>query len=138
MKKHHDCFCKECIAACKSFPGVLMPGDIGRLARYLGISEQELFDEHLAVMDLGWTRVPVPATNKAPAGMIFVSEEDVRHRCHWLSKRGLCLVHEVKPTECAEAMPCSDLPEVHRRRILACEAWTRPQNRRRLEKLLGE
>lgn len=142
MKKHHTCSCRQCVAACQSHPGSLMPGDLRRLAKYLGMTEQELFNEHIAVLDLGWVRVPFPAARYLPAGQVTTNDDDrwdLRCCCYWLNEDNLCLVHNAKPTECAEAMLCKDSPYKRSpRRVKTCYAWSRQKNRERLARLLGE
>lgn len=142
MKKHKDCSCTACIAACKSHPGSIMPGNLKRLASFLGISEQELFDKHIAVLDLGWVRVPFPAGTHFPPGRVTINTEKQYHlrvRCHWLDNDGLCMVHEAKPTECAETMPCKkSYYGVSQRRKTTCHTWARAENKLRLARLLGE
>lgn len=142
MKKHTACSCRQCVAACLSHPGSLMPGDLRRLARYMKMTEQEMFDNHIAVLDLGRVRIPFPAARHLPAGQVTIYDDDrwdLRCCCHWLDEDGACLVHEFKPKECAETMPCKDFPlKSSPRRVATCHAWSRPENRARLARLLGE
>lgn len=142
-KKHIECSCRECVAACRHHPGALMPGDLKRLTRFLGLTEQQLFKKHIAVLDLGENRLPFPAARYLPAGRVTKYTDDrwsLNCWCHWLNEDGLCDVHEAKPTECAEVVPHNRLPcDGHDpRRIAIYRAWARPENRLRLAKLLGE
>lgn len=119
-----------------------MPGDLKRLANFLGLTEEQLFKKHIAVLDLGRARLPFPAARYLPAGKVTVYDpEDWRDCvCHWLTSDNLCAVHPAKPTECAEALPHKDVFRAgpHPRRVAAYRAWSRPENRRKLARLLGE
>ena len=117
-----------------------MPSDLKRLARFLGLSEERLFKKHVAVLDLGRVRLPFPAARYRPAGKVtkYDPEVWVDCTCHWLTDDDLCAVHAAKPTECAEAMPHNFRMGPHPRRVAAYRAWSRPENRRKLARLLGE
>jgi Fe-S-cluster containining protein len=143
MGKKTECSCRLCIAACQHHPGALMPSDLGRLAKFLGLTEEKLFKKHIAVLNLGGrlkVRLPFPAARHLPAGKVKVYDpEDWRpFGCHWLTEDDRCAVHPVKPMECAEAMPHKFRTGPHPRRVAAYRAWSRPENRRKLARLLGE
>lgn len=142
MSKKTECSCRRCAAACKHHPGSLMPGDLKRLADFLGLTVEKLFKKHIAVLDLGRVRLPFPAARYRPAGKVtkYDPEQWLDCVCHWLTDDNLCAVHPVKPTECAEVVPHKDAFRIgpHPRRLAAYRAWSRPENRRKLRLLLGE
>lgn len=140
-KRHTECSCRQCIAACRHHPGALMPGDLRRLAKFLGLTEKQLFKKHIAVLDLGEGRLPFPAARYLLAGQV-TEYTDNRWNwdccCHWLNENDLCDVHKAKPTECAEVVPHKSAHGVDPRRVAIYRAWARPENRLRLARLLGE
>ncbi|HEX7501941.1 MAG TPA: YkgJ family cysteine cluster protein [Acidobacteriota bacterium] len=110
------CACEKCVSACRRDPGRLIPGDVKKIAAFLKLSEKELLELHLV-------RIPAKGKNRhihflAPAKMKaarflaapgtvvpdYYERED--GRCVFLSPEGSCLIHEVKPFECAAYMGC--------------------------------
>jgi len=92
------CECDECRAHCMIHPGPLAPIDVPRLAEHLGISEEQLVDEHL-------TEGRGATMYNRRTGMTSTVHTLVPRRgddgsCHWL-KDGLCSVHPVAPFGCA-------------------------------------
>jgi uncharacterized protein len=75
--------CTTCGACCRGFGGtILHPGDIGRIAAFLKISEKRLVDEFCEVRD----RRVYPS--QGPDGFCV------------FHKDGLCGIHSVKPSMC--------------------------------------
>lgn len=112
-----SCDCEICTSACRCDPGRLVPEDLGRLAKHLNISVDELKAEFLVRVDARHNNETVPSY--APAkrkGKRFVAEPgtaapdyyaDEKGSCIFLDEKGLCTVHEAKPFECAAYMGCS-------------------------------
>ena len=131
MSRFPSCWCAECVACCQRLPGWLTPRDVLRLARYLGVTPQSLFETHLAWDywcedgDLPRTWVPVPANAECAPGNEMPWSMGRRARCDQLTTKGLCSIHEAKPRECAEALPCQERGRGIRRRRIA-RAWNRP------------
>jgi len=113
-----NCICDECVSACRNDPGRLVPDDVSKLARRLGISERDLENDYLV-------RVPVASDGQtvhalAPAkrkGRRFVAEPGTdapdyyaseQGRCIFLDDTDRCSVHEAKPFECGAYMGCRD------------------------------
>ena len=42
-----NCICPECVSACRNDPGRLVPDDVRKLSRLLGISERDLENDYL-------------------------------------------------------------------------------------------
>lgn len=110
--------CSECRSACTHKPGWFNPGEVEKVAEYLGISVQELFDTKLQV---DWWEedgnhpndvfVLSPAVVGGTPGDMF--SEDPKGTCVFY-KNGLCEIHEVKPHECRQTLGCQELdPELH-------------------------
>ena len=111
-----SCSCHACVSACRRDPGRLVPDDVRKLSRLLGISAQDLQNDYLV-------RVPVannghvahalaPAKKKgrrfiAAPGTIapdyYAKEEGT---CIFLDDHDRCSVHEAKPFECGAYLGC--------------------------------
>jgi len=110
------CACEKCISACRRDPGRLVPADVKKIAAFLNLAAGELLARHLVRIPAkgraGRVHFLAPAKIKAarflaPPGSVvpdYYAEE--KGRCVFLSPAGSCLVHEVKPFECAAYMGC--------------------------------
>lgn len=110
------CTCEKCISACRTDPGRLLPEDVAKIAAFLNLSEAELIETYLVKRPVmhGTRRVVMlsPAKRK---GKRFICEpgreaqeyyEDEKGICVFLDDSGSCMVHPVKPYECAAYMGC--------------------------------
>lgn len=110
------CNCEKCVSACRSDPGRLVPADVKKIAAFLNLNEKELLATRLV-------RIPAKGKNRhihflAPAkikaahflaapGTVVPDYYAAEHgRCVFLSLEGLCVIHAVKPFECAAYMGC--------------------------------
>jgi len=112
------CACEKCVSACRRDPGRLIPGDVKKIAAFLGIGEKELLERYLVRIPAkgGNRRVsvhfPAPAKIKASRflaapGTVVPDYYDAENgRCVFLTSEGNCQIHEVKPFECAAYMGC--------------------------------
>lgn len=102
-----DCKCKECKGACEYKPGWFTPGQVEKVAEFLDISLQDLFNTKLGI---DWwvggfsdddkdTFILAPAILGMGSGNEYPA--DPRGQCVFY-KNGLCSIHLVKPFECAE------------------------------------
>jgi len=99
-----SCSCEICQSACHHTPGWFAPGEVEKVAQFLGISLDELFKKYLTVdsweLDHGSIDVLIPG--------VISEETGIRNRsllfgtCVFL-KGGLCAIHAVKPYECKMA-----------------------------------
>jgi hypothetical protein len=139
--RNRPCQCEACCSACEHKPGWFKPEEIAPLAKAMGLTEQELFDQHLMVdwwvgdehTDMQNVFVLSPATVNIPAG--DMSPFDARGVCHWF-KNGKCAVHKLgKPYECG-AYHHTDNGEVNHHRD-AADAWNKPEHQDKIRELLG-
>jgi Fe-S-cluster containining protein len=110
------CSCERCISACNRDPGRLIPGDLEKIADFLGISAKELLENYLVRIPArgGNRRLFFPAPAKLKAGRCLAAPGTVvpdyydkeNGRCVFLTPEGMCQIHEVKPFECAAYMGC--------------------------------
>lgn len=97
------CSCTSCKAACSRVPGWFAPEQIAPLAAALGVTEQELFAQHLQIDWWESLDEPVfvlaPRLNDGDGGTMYPGDPR-GHGCHWYVD-GKCSIHEIgKPAEC--------------------------------------
>ncbi|MBN2346853.1 MAG: YkgJ family cysteine cluster protein [Candidatus Aminicenantes bacterium] len=112
----NSCSCAACRSACSRDPGRLVPADVKRIAAYLGLGAKEFLLRHLVrIPARGRDRhIRFLAPAKLRAGRFLAAPGSVAPpyyseeagRCVFLSGEGACLVHPVKPFECAAYMGC--------------------------------
>lgn len=99
-----SCRCETCRRACEVTPGWFHPDQIAPLAANLGLTEQELFDQHLSVgyMDKnGGARTHYLEPSSAHHKPGSVHARAGGGKCHWF-RNGKCQIHDIeKPAECA-------------------------------------
>ena len=102
-----ECSCKDCVSACEECPGWMHPGQLEKIALHLNMPVEQMFKEYLSV---DWWVIPTGNIYMlAPAIERYEGRSYPSYphgRCIFL-KDGLCMVHEVKPVECALA-GCGD------------------------------
>lgn len=114
-----SCQCAECVSACRSDPGRLIPEDLPRIAGRLKISPSELLAGYLVLIPHQWKGqricAPAPKKGKGVKGDRWLAEsgsivpdyyEKEKGRCVFLDDANLCTIHAVKPYECAAYMGC--------------------------------
>lgn len=107
-----DCSCSTCQSACLHKPGWFLPEEIKPLAEFLGMTEKEVFDNHLMVdyavvvdhdvpedFDHNLIYVLSPKIVGKKGGTEFPF--DPGGKCHWFVD-GKCSIHPVKPYECRQ------------------------------------
>ena len=120
MGEVEACSCEKCVSACRRDPGRLVPADVKKIAAFLNLSAGELLSRHLVRIPARGRgrRAPhihflAPAKIKAarflaePGTVVPDYYAEEHGRCVFLSGEGSCLVHEVKPFECAAYMGCT-------------------------------
>jgi Fe-S-cluster containining protein len=110
------CACEKCVSACRRDPGRLIPGDVKKIADFLNIGEKELRERYLVIVPARDRtrniRFLAPAKIKAarflatPGTVVPDYYDRENGRCVFLSPKGACTIHEVKPFECAAYMGC--------------------------------
>lgn len=109
-----SCRCRQCIAACRSKPGMLAPGDIERIAAYVGAEPTGEFVERSfraadgEMATFGEDRIKVPT-------IVPAQHED--GRCVFLTVDERCAIHPAKPFGCSRQNGCE--PE-NERALEAC------------------
>ena len=118
-----DCSCYICKSACTHKPGWFMPGEVEKVAEYLGMPLQELFDEKLGVdwwVTDGNIFVLAPATTSMDAGIEYPGNP--KGQCIFY-ENGLCSIHSVKPFECREFIHSEDDGLSGKRHKAVADAW---------------
>jgi hypothetical protein len=141
------CTCPTCAGACKHKPGWFMPEEIAPLAESLGLSEKELFDQHLQVdwwegdEDTDYEDVFVlsPAVVGGNVGDMF--DGNPRGVCRWFAQ-GKCAIHELgKPFECAGYHHTDEVKgyetTIDPRHRQVAMAWNKPEHQKTVAALLG-
>lgn len=122
-----SCTCGNCVKCCERRPGWMMPGEAEKIAAFLNLSMQELFDRYL-IADFwcggfyGNTEGEAYTEPALDSDVLVLSPaaHDITpgtrprwswgmaggHRCVFL-KEGQCSIHAVKPFECRESW-CGD------------------------------
>lgn len=128
-----ECQCHTCQSACTTRPGWFLPGEIEKVARFLEISPQDLFDKYLVAdntFDDFW--ILAPAQLHAEPG--HEAPFEPRGTCIFL-KNGKCEIHEVKPYECREYLHSDDRDVVRLRHRSMGLRWAKHQDQ--ITQLLG-
>jgi len=83
--------CKKCGHCCSHGVGMLAPDDVGKIAKFLNISEDELKEKYLVEIEMFNTKVFKPKSIKKgkPYG-----------KCVFLGKNTECSIHIAKPFQC--------------------------------------
>ena len=117
-QKMESCNCRGCVSACRNDPGRLVPDDVRKLSRLLGISARDLQNDYLVRVSVANNGHSAHAL--APAkikGRRFVAAPGTTApdyyakeagRCIFLDDHDRCSVHEAKPFECRAYMGCRD------------------------------
>jgi hypothetical protein len=112
-----SCNCPVCISACRNDPGRLVPEDLQKLARLLGLTEAGLLEQYLVKIPLcpkDAIYALAPAKRK---GKRFVAEPgkvapdyyaQERGVCVFLDEQGSCTIQGAKPFECSAYMGCKN------------------------------
>ena len=135
------CDCDACKSACMNKPGWFLPGEIEKVADYLKISVQELFNEYLAVDHYCKFEkdtheeyfIISPATIDFEPGQMFPFYPG--GTCVFF-KDQKCIIHPVAPFECRQyhhSMKVKDVYEIHCNIALQ---WTSKKDQ--IKKLLGQ
>lgn len=130
---YESCTCDKCVEKCRFKPGWFLPGEAEKVAEYLGISLEELFQKFLMadylVTRLGDILVLSPAILGRIPGTRF--PDNPSGQCIFLEK-GLCSIHSVKPYECRIALHNGRAGKNHRE---VGEEWR--ENQQQVEHLLS-
>lgn len=128
MSENNGCTCEGCRQACQYNPGWFLPGEAERVAEFLNLTLQELFNTKLGVN--WWVAaedifVLAPAITKMSPGREYPG--DPRGKCIFYNSDGLCEIHPVKPFECREYNHDHSKEQVHERHKKTAMAWESDQ-----------
>lgn len=135
MFKETECVCDHCVRCCTIKPGWFKPGEVEKVAEYLKMTVQELFEKYLGVdwwvnlNDSGDVFLLSPATVDMTPGQEF--PRNPRGTCVFL-KDDRCTIHPVKPYECRIAHHSRKSMAYHK---VIAEAWLGKQES--IEEILG-
>jgi len=102
LKLTNPCKCEACTVGCRHGSGFLEDGDIPRLAKFMGITEEVLKKEFLEEVEKFNTKRfrPKILRKDKPYGKCIFFDENIG-----------CKVHEAKPLECKISMGCKSFGE---------------------------
>ena len=103
LKLAAPCRCNSCNHGCKYGSGSLAGGDSKNIARFLGISEEELkkgFLEEIELFNKKVFRPKLIRENNKPHGQCVFFDEETG-----------CTIHEAKPLECKTSIQCKNYGE---------------------------
>lgn len=141
----NECSCSKCQKACQRVPGWFRPGEAEKVAEFLDLSMQDLFDQYLGVRvqylrtvdtenedgidECNEVLLLAPAVTRADAGYPYYGVGV----CTFF-KNGRCQIHPVKPFECADCMPCDKTTYVDydRKSNITIEMWSKTSQPRDL------
>lgn len=103
LKLAHPCRCDACSNGCRYGSGFLAGNDAKDLAKFFGISEEELKQKYLEEAEQFNTKLLRPRLERKdgrPYG-----------KCIFFDEKEGCKVHEAKPLQCKVSMGCKDYGE---------------------------
>jgi len=103
------CDCGKCKAACRAMPGMLAPGDVASIAKFLGTEPDDAFVANFFAASEG-------ALVLGPSGPLRIQTITPRQRpdgsCVFLTPEGKCSIHPVSPFGCRTFNVCSPEADV--------------------------
>jgi hypothetical protein len=102
-----SCTCSDCVNACHSRPGWMKPKQFREIAAFLGLSLKETFDRYFAID--WWENYKGSNAQAYLIAPALVGHEGKMYpgypqgTCALLTNKGRCLIHPVKPIECASS-----------------------------------
>lgn len=91
------CACRQCVACCKSQPGMLAPGDVERIVAYARLQPEDvprLFRKSPGALVR-------ETTTKRVAWIGTITPRLDHGRCVFLTEADRCRIHDVAPFGCA-------------------------------------
>ena len=86
-----SCSCPECVSACRTDPGRLLPEDVGKLAGLLGIPEAELLAQYLVKILLSPKDTVYGLAPAKRKGKRFIAQPGTVAPDYYARERGVCV-----------------------------------------------
>lgn len=104
-EKNGNKHCSRCTLCCWRRPGTLIKSDVKKIAKYLKITKEKLFEKYLAVDEIYGILclIPIRKNQKHIAGEYVTTEEtyNISKPCIFLNqKTKSCNINNVKPHHC--------------------------------------
>jgi len=100
------CDCRKCSLTCRYMPGMCVPGDVQKIAKYLGRPPTlEWITEHFAASEGSTVRVHGESVY---IPTIVPAQNETNGQCVFLTEDGRCSVHPVAPFGCSRFNVCQD------------------------------
>lgn len=128
-----SCLCEKCKGYCEHKPGWFLPSEAERVAFYLNVTLEELFNTKLGV---DWWEAEEnifllsPATKTGIPGHEFPGNPRGEYI---FFQNGLCTIHAVKPYECRESFHAESNNGMHER---VANAWNTPESQQQIKDFL--
>jgi Fe-S-cluster containining protein len=125
------CACADCVSCCKRQPGPLIPGDLERIAAYLGETVDEAKRHFVAS---GGAVVKNIATGTLTR-IGSITPDSLDGRCVFLDQNDRCKIHEVAPAGCAYFDTHMNIDAAMPRSLRMVELQKRPDYQRLRDQL---
>lgn len=123
-----ECKCYKCVISCKRIPGIPKPDELVRQAEFLKIPLKDYLEKYCVagyredLIGKGRVDFVYPARKGfGGTGETWGYPLD-NGDCIFLDNNNLCMIHPVKPFECARGMACKDTPKKSYR-LIALRKW---------------
>jgi len=103
LKLAAPCRCNSCNHGCKYGSGLLVGGDAKNIAKFLGMSEEELKKGFLEEVEQFNTKMLRPRLLK--------HDKKSYGQCVFYDEQKGCTIHDVKPLQCKTSIGCKDYGE---------------------------
>ena len=143
-----SCTCEQCVNCCKCRPGWMNPSQFYKIAKYLNMSVEEVFKKYFAIDwwvnfrskddPDSWGKdayLIAPAIRGNEGGYYPQTPSGV---CSLLDVNNRCMIHPVKPKECAESFHGNFTDkESRRRRLQMVTRWQSKRAQALIVRVLG-
>lgn len=119
------CECIACVRFCKTTPGDLAPGDVERIADYLGVACTTEFIQANFRPTSGYPVADDCVVGETVVVPTIVPAQRPDGRCVFLTSKDKCSIHPVAPFGCSQFNACQPLPHNNPRRRSLMQACFR-------------
>ncbi len=96
-----ECSCRACTVGCKSMPGGLIPGDLGRIQAYVGDTSDEFVQQHFWWSEGARVGKEIDGQRYVFNVPSIVPAQTPDGRCVFLDSEDKCRIHAVSPFGCS-------------------------------------